>query len=311
MADDAVIEEVAPSEGDAPAATPVVEQPVAEPAATEPAVTAPAIPASAEPPEEGKDWRVDLARGDAALEKFLGRYASPDAAIKKLKEFNDDFKAGKYRKPLSEDATDEELAAYRKEIGVPDAPDGYYEALPEGLVVGEDDKPYVGKFMEAMHGKNAPPEVVNAALDSYYAILQEQAEEQAESAREAERAGTDLLREEWGADYRRNLNAVKSHLETLPEAVANAITNGRAPDGTPIGSSAPVIKWLADIALEANPLATVVPGAGSNQAGAIADEIADIEKTMRENRAAYNKNEKMQARYLELIDARLKLDAKG
>jgi len=47
-----------------------------------------------------------------------------------------------------------------------------------------------------------------------------------------------------------------------------------------------------------------VPGAGANAGQAIADEIATIERTMRENRPAYNRDERMQARYRQLLEAR-------
>jgi len=63
-------------------------------------------------------------------------------------------------------------------------------------------------------------------------------------------------------------------------------------------------RWLAMNARTINPVATVVPGAGANIAGAIDDEITSIEKMMRTDRQAYNKDEKMQARLRELYGAR-------
>lgn len=254
-----------------------------------------------------KDWRAALSKGDSDLGKFLGRYQSPDAAIKQLKTLNDDIKAGKYKKPLGDDATDEEKAAARKEAGIPDAADGYYATLPEGLVVGDDDKPYVGKFLESMHSADAPPAMVNKAIESYYAIVQEQAEQEADTARQAQADGVEALREEWGADYKRNLNAMHAHLDTLPKAVGEAFRFGKGADGVPLGFNPEVLKWLTGLALEANPLATVVPGAGANQASAVADEMKTIETFMRTNRSAYNKDEKMQERYRELITAQQKL----
>jgi hypothetical protein len=304
-----------------PPADPPAAPPAADPPASPPAGDPPADPPandSGDPPafDFNKDWRSALSKGDADLAKFLGRYQSPDSAIKKFKEINDDIKAGKYRKPLGDDASDEEKAAYRKEQGIPDKPDGYYEALPDGLVIGDDDKPYVGKFLESMHGVDAPPKMVNAALDAYYANVQEQAEAQAALIEEQRRSGEDELAQEWGADKKRNINAVKSYLATLPADVSQALAGAmaQAPDGKhmlPIGNNPAVVKWLASLALEANPLSTVVPGAGANQASAIADEIAAIEGRMRTDRSGYNKDEKMQARYRELIDAKIKLDARS
>lgn len=265
-----------------------------------------------------KDWRAALSKGDSDLGKFLGRYQSPDAAIKQLKTLNDDIKNGKYRKPLGDDATPEEIAAHRKEQGIPEKPEGYLEKLPEGLVIGDVDKPAVDKFLAAMHESGAPPSQVNAALETYYDIVQEQAEAQSELIETSRREGEDALALEWGADKKRNLNAVKAFVAGLPKEVGEALSGGfiRRDDGmlVPMGNSPEFVKWLAGLALEANPLATVVPGAGANQASAVADEIADIEKLMGDRGSDYWKGpkaEKMQERYRELIDARAKLAAKA
>jgi hypothetical protein len=43
----------------------------------------------------------------------------------------------------------------------------------------------------------------------------------------------------------------------------------------------------------------------------VMEEKADIEKVMREDRKAYNKDEAMQSRYRELIEAEQKLKKRG
>jgi len=287
--------------------------PVYAPAAQEPQSPAgdpspsPAGEPAADDGQKGDDWRAALSKGDPDLLKFLGRYHSPDAAIKKFKEINDDIKSGKYQKPLADDASDEEKAAWRKGQGIPDAPDGYFQSLPEGVVVGEDDKADVEAFMAKMHAANASPAQVNAGLDAYYAMVEEKMAAQADLAREAEQAGVEELRSEWGGDFKRNLNVMHAHLDTLPKEVADVFRQGRGADGVPIGYKPEVLKWLTSLALEQNPVATVVPGAGANQAGAISDEIASIERVMSSDRRKYNSDEKMQARYRELVEARDKL----
>lgn len=295
--------------GDPPLADP---NPAPPPPANDPP---PSDPPPADPIDFNKDWRTALSKGEPDLLKFLGRYTTPDAAIKQLKTLNDDIKAGKYRKPLGDDATDEEKAAHRKEQGIPDAADGYFETLPQGLVIGDDDKPNVTKFMAKMHEAGAKPTEVNAALESYYDIVQAQAEEQADLAAATKQDCEDALTLEWGVDKKRNLNVVKSFVASLPAEVGSALSGGFVPreDGkmVPIGNSPEVVKWLAGLALEANPLATVVPGAGANQASAVADEIKEIETFMRTNRSAYNKDEAKQARLRELYTAREKLSTKA
>lgn len=283
------------------------DPPADPPAASDP----PADPdpkAKADPPADpADDWRSKLAGDDVELQKFLGRYQSESAALKAFRETHGQIRSGKFIKPLGEDASDDDVAAYRKTFGIPDKPEGYLEALPDGLVVGDDDKPYVEKFVETMHGANAPKGAVDAALSAYYGIVEEQMAQEAQVAEQAKQAGVDVLRQEWGPDYRRNLNVMHSHLETLPESVRDAFTHGKGADGVPLGYNPEVLMWLTSLALDKNPLATVVPGAGANQASAIADEIAQIEEVMKTNRKKYNDSPEMQERLRVLYGAREKL----
>lgn len=266
----------------------------------------------------GTDWRSELAGEDKDLLGFLGRYHSRDAALKAFKQTNDDIKQGKYIQPLGDEATEDELKTYRSMFGIPEAPEGYNEALPEGMVIGDDDKPNVGKFMEAMHGANAPPAAVAAALDTYFGFVEEQEASQAQVIRDAEGAGEEALRAEWGADYKPNLNAMHSYLDTLPEPVQNVFKNALLPDESgqlvPVGYNPEALKWLTSLALEANPASTLVPGHGGDQGSAIADEIASIEKMMGDHSSDYwkgPKSEGLQQRYRDLTTAQEKLHARG
>lgn len=255
-------------------------------------------------------WREEWAGDDEGLQKFLGRYHSKPAAIKAMKDLNDGIRTGKYVKPLGDDPSESELADYRKNFGVPDKPEGYTAKLPDGLVVGDDDKPYVDEFAKAMLEANAPKGSFDAGLKAYYAIVEKQSADATERERAAKTEAEDTLREEWGGDYRRNLNVVNSFLETAPEQVKNALTGGFGPDGIMLANNAEMVKWLAGLALEKNPIAAVVPGAGSNQAQAISDEIANIEKLMGNKGSDYwtgPKSAAMQKRYLQLVEANEKL----
>jgi hypothetical protein len=75
-----------------------------------------------------------------------------------------------------------------------------------------------------------------------------------------------------------------------------------------------VLKWLTGQAMEANPAATVVPHAGANQSGAIAEEMATLAKEMGNPNSDYWKGPSAaakQARYIELVEANEKLKARG
>lgn len=266
--------------------------------------------AQTEAPKE-TDWRSELAGEDKELLGFFGRYHSKDAGLKAIKKIHDDIRNGKYIKPLGEDATDEEKAAWNKLQGVPEKPEGYLDAIAKtGLVVGEDDKPALERVFAKAHEVGAPPAAVNALVESYYELVDEQEAQLSEADNQAKTEGEDLLRTEWGADFRRNMNVLKTHLDTLPESVSNAILTGRDGDGVRLANNPELLKWITSLALDANPLATVVPGTGAGAASAIADEIAALEKRMGTDRVAWFKDERAQARYQELITARDRMAAR-
>lgn len=259
---------------------------------------------------DAADWRARMAGDDAELSKFLGKYHSEQAALKGFRDTYGQLRSGKFIKPLGEDPKDEEVAAYRKAIGVPESVDDYAKDLPDGLVLGDDDLKGQGgieRYLKVMHDANVPKGAAAALIGEFMKDKEELAATMADAEKAAKQASEDALREEWGSDYRRNLNIVDSYLETLPADVRAAIDGGFGADGVSLKSNAGFIKFLAGLAFEANPVATVVPGSGADQASGIADEIAKIEKFMRENRPAYNKDEKMQARLRELYAARDKL----
>lgn len=277
-------------------------------AANEAEVVNGAAPAEA----EGADWRTDLAGEDDKLGKFLGKFPSLKDLAKAAKTANDKLlqRAGS---KLPENPTDEEMAAYRTEHGIPDAPEGYLEKLSNGLVVGEDDRPAVDTFLSDMHAINAPKATVDAALQAYYKIVEAQQEAEIGRIAAAKEEGIQALRDEWGPDYKRNLNAVGAYLATLPPPVAEALSGGIDASGLPLASNPHVIQWIATQALEANPLNTVVPGHGASQASAVADEIAKWEGMMGDKQSEYWKGpnaDKNQARLRDLYEAREKIGSR-
>jgi hypothetical protein len=117
-------------------------------------------------------------------------------------------------------------------------------------------------------------------------------------------ATLEALRSEWGADLRANVNMVNAHLASAPAGVKERVMGARAADGTLLLNDPAMMNYFAGMAREINPAATLVSGTGNSAAG-VEDRIAQIETTMRTNRMAYNRDEKLQAEYRNLIDARL------
>jgi hypothetical protein len=263
------------------------------------------------------DWRARMVAGitdPAAKEKELkqlGRYANPEEVHRKARALEQRLSSGELKSVLPKDAKAEELAAWRAEAGIPETPDKYDLDLGSGLVVGEADKPLVGKFLAAAHATNQTPDQVKASLRAYYEVNEQLNADQVEKDKQVQESSTEALRTEWGPEFRRNVNLINGLLDsTCSPEIKDLFLTGRLGNGTPIGSSPEALKMLLGLALVNNPAGTVVPNSGGNMAGAIDDEITKIETTMKTNRTAYNKDEKMQARYRELLGARETMKAR-
>lgn len=259
----------------------------------------------------GDQWRENFAGDDKAKLTELQRYATPKAVLEGLFAAKERIRSGELGKPLPENPNEQEIAAYREAHGIPAEPKGYLENLPEGLVIGEDDKPFFEKFAAKLHGINADPKVAHVAISFYNEIVEEQEAAVAEADLAAKQATEDALRVKWGPDFRANQNAIRGFLDTLPQGISETILSARDDQGRALFNVPEFAEWFAGLAREFNPVLAIVPGGGGAPGKSLDDEIAGIEKFMREKRADYNKDEKMQERYRQLLDAKIKRDAKG
>lgn len=255
-----------------------------------------------------ENWRDLSAGGDEKLRKRLDRFASPGDIVKSWLAAEQKITSGEYKKPaaLPENASPEQIAEYRKELGVPDKPDGYDTTLPDGLVIGDADKPLVAEFLKEMHGVNAPPAMVKSALSAYYKIQENQIAAQEAHDDEVWKRTEDALRAEFGSEYRRNQNIINNYMSSLPEALRDNLIGARLGDGSKLLGNEQGVRFLLGLALEANPVATVIPNT-SNPAKSIEDEIASLKVGSDE----YWKSPDKQARYRQLVDAQEKLKKKA
>jgi hypothetical protein len=272
-----------------------------------------------------EDWREKMAEHISAGDKKLydkelrrlQRIADPAGVYGNYRELDSRLNGGGLVKVPGKDAKPEEIAAYHKAMGVPEKPEDYFKdiKLDNGAVIGEADKPLVDGFAQAVHKSGATPAFVNAALNWYYGHQEEQAAAMDEADDTFRRDAERVLKDEFGAAFKRKTNAIASVFATAPGGtdIANEkglyarLMGGRTADGKLIGNDPDMVRFLVGLAQEINPAATVVED--GNQSGMSIDaEIASIEKIMRENRREYDK--KHSGRYLELLEARNKVRAR-
>lgn len=263
-----------------------------------------------------EDWRETYADkqtdkegnplDDAAKEKLmkrLARYASPQAALDAMINAQNKISSGGLVKVPGKDATPEEIAQYRAEIGVPEDPKGYDLTLGDGLVIGEEDMDGINQFLETAHANNYTQQQVTEGLNWYYKQQENAVAERFEADTKHRAAAEEELRQEWGPEYQANRNLMANYLSDFGEGVAELITGARLADGTPLANHPDILRGFVAKARAANPIGALVPGSGTKQHEQMISEIEALEKKMEEG-ALKGKD---QERYLKLVSARDKI----
>lgn len=311
MADEPIVPDAATPPTTPPAtivSTPPAEQPVA--AVPPEAPASPATPAVTPPAADPADWRSRLAGGDKDALGRLSRFTDEAAFYKSYRALEGKLSSGEFKKALPETASDEEKATWRKENGLPEKADGYFEkmALPNGVVLGETDKPIVAEFAAAALEENVTPAQLSKLVGKYYAIQDAQRMAQEDQDAAFKKTSEDALRADWnGPDYRRNINAVQNLMSKWPEGLAERVLVARDAEGRKLGDDAGFIKQLANLSLELNPFSTLLPAGTSDPAKSAADELESIRELRRNDPNKYEGDKKLQARELELIETTLKV----
>jgi len=244
-------------------------------------------------------WQARIAGGDEKELKQLSRYASVEDIWKKARSLEQRLSSGEYKAALPKDPKPEELAAWRKDNGIPEAADKYDL---KGLKIPDSDKEIVSGIVSRLHAQNATPAVVREAVQAYYDQQETQSQARAQKDDEQRHAALDALNGEWGGSFRRNVNLIEGTiLSRFPEDVRGLVKSARLPDGTALFNSVPALKALAALALELNPAGIVAPAGSSDIAKPALEEYQDLQKFMREKRSAYNKDQVKQNRMGELI----------
>lgn len=294
-----------------PSAPPTAAAPPAIPPNTNTAVPPPQDPTKPSGPTFAATWRADIAGGDEKAAKVLERFATPQDLAKSYLEAQAKIRSGELAKPLPKDATPEQIAEWRKGNNIPEKPEGYFEKLPNGLVIGEDDKPMFDSVAQKLHARNVQPEVIHDLAEWYYGMQDQQIQAQQAADAQAKPVLESALREAWGADFKANANVYASYIASAPKEVQDVLKSARDAEGNFILYRPEVVSWLVAQAREINPAAHITPAGNEGTVQSVQAEIDSIEKFMRTNRTEYNKDNAKQERLRQLYDARIKLQQRG
>lgn len=256
------------------------------------------------------DWRQAMAAGDTKELERLQRIASPEALHKSYRELEKKMSGMKLPPTLPENPTPEQLTEYRKQIGVPEKFEGYYEKLPQGLVIGEEDKPAMNMLAERLHSKNVAPEIVADVVDVYYKIQEQNHQEMIEAQKALRQQTEDDLRKEWGADYRATVNSIKTMFDGMDADTKELLEGMQLADGSLAFNHPGFMRWVGGMALQINPAALVMPGqSGGDKTATIKDQLTANFAEMKKNINAWQSpaNASRREEHNRLIDAAMKL----
>lgn len=214
-------------------------------AATTAAPAQAAAPAQPTPAQPAADWRSAIT--DPALKNIADRIASPVDAIKVIQDLR--TQNSQRIKVPGEGATEEDLAKYRKAIGVPDKPDGYEVTLPDGLQMTEADQAVLSQIAPIAHETGVPKEAFNKFVGKYLE-LSKQAEQQAiQTINQFGEQAEKQLKREWQGEYDRNVNLAGRLAETIGGAEFKAFLNETPiAGGGMLGDHPVLVRFLATVA---------------------------------------------------------------
>ncbi len=227
-------------------------------------------------------WREDLAGSDKAFRKTLDRFDSPAALAKAYKELTVRLSAGdlKATKPPPDNATPEQLAAWRAEQGLPQSATAYVDGLQlgDGTVTGEAEKALLASFAdEALKGRWTADQY-NRAVGWYFDMQDRLAaqRDQADAAFKHE-ASADLMHD-WGHDYATNRNAIAQFFDrSFPDDFREALLTARLPNGRVLANHPTFNKAILEVAKSINPSGAMLPNAAGGGLANVESRIAEIE----------------------------------
>jgi hypothetical protein len=260
------------------AAEPVVEPaaPAAE-AAPSPAPTPEPAPEPAAEPTWPDDWRnrivSKLPEAEREKElKRLARFASLENLYKSQREIERKMSAGMLKPTLDPEASEAEVAEYRKAHGIPAeaTAEAYGVKFPEGYQPNEADQADVSSFLAEMHKDNVPPATVQKVWNQYLGIRQKAEQQLYEAAQQQTINYKAELKAEYGRDFDRNVRLGNAHLiQAVGEDQAKAFMALTLADGTKLGDNPAFVRYIVNQAL-----------ATSDEAALATSEFGDSGKSL-------------------------------
>lgn len=183
---------------------------------------------------------------DPKARAFFDRYSTIDAAANALLE-KEQMLSRRVAVP-GEDASEEDMARFRKAMGVPESVEEYDvssmkpEAYTEEEWSSEAVQSVLSPVLAAAHAAGVNQSGLKAVVDAYMSVSAAGAAEQARQDASWAEAAEEQLRTDWGSDYKGNMMAAEQAIASIP-----GIENLVLKDGSQLGNNPLFIRIAADL----------------------------------------------------------------
>lgn len=228
---------------------------------------------------------------DPKARAFFDRYSTIDDAANALLE-KEQMLSKRVAMP-GENATEEDMARFRKAMGVPDSVDGYdVESMkPEAYTAEEWQSEAVQSVLSpviaAAHAAGVNQSGLKSVVDAYLNVSAAAAAEQARQDAAWAEAAEEQLRSDWGSDYKANMAAAESAIAGIP-GIADLVLK----DGSQLGNNPLFIRIAADLGrLRGSDNKTVHQFLSAEQGQDMRQQHAELTRKMYDAQQSGNRDE--------------------
>jgi len=227
-----------------------------------------------------EDWRTDLPDD---LQETAKRFASKADAIRSVQDLRK--RESQVRVP-GKGAGDDEISAYRKAVGIPEAANNYeFPDLPEGQELTDEIKTSREEWGTRFHQLNIPQSTAKALSQMVNEDAQKMLAAQVEADKAFAKSQEDALRTEWkGDDFDKNktlANRAFADIATRAGVDLDALTQMETKDGRLLMDNASMLRLFSVIGREMSE-GTLGPALSENERDTVADQITEVRKQIEE-----------------------------
>jgi transcriptional regulator with XRE-family HTH domain len=230
--------------------------------------------------ETPADWRSDLPDD---LKKTAERFTSKADAVRAIESFRK--RESQVRVP-GKDATEDEIKAYRKAVGIPEKPDAYeFPDLPKDQEMTEELKASRETWGKRFHELGVSKATAKLLVQLVDEDGQKYLASQVAADKSFAKAQEDALRAEWkGDEYEKNktqANRAFAEIANRSGISLEALTKIETKDGRFLMDRAEIVKMFAVIGKEMAE-GTLGPAISESERETVDDQIREVRKEIQE-----------------------------